>query len=70
MIRYVLLEKEVFYAFKREGMGAQGMLAKLKQFITVDNGTLPYALEKLCLLFMSLPAYYLSIGPVFAAMEV
>ena len=46
------------------------MLDKLKQFIMVDNDTLPHVLEKLCLLVMSLPANHLSIASVFAAVQV
>ena len=49
---------------------ARLMLDKLKQFIIVDTDTLPYVLEKLCLLFMSLPANYLSMRPVSAAVQV
>ena len=69
--RYVLLEKEVSSVFEQGGASeARLMLDKLKQFIIVDTDTLPYVLEKLCLLFMSLPANHLSIRSVFSAMQV
>ena len=69
--RYVLLEKEVSSVFEQGGVNeARLMLDKLKQFMAVDTDTLPYVLEKLCLLFMSLPANHLSIRPVFSAVQV
>ncbi|XP_064381945.1 uncharacterized protein LOC135330904 [Halichondria panicea] len=68
---YVLLEKQVAAVFERRGREPepQRLLAKLKQFFKTDQITVPHILEKLCLLFMSLPANYVSLGPVFTAIQ-
>ncbi len=69
--RYALLEKEVHTVYDQLRAGdTRTLLLKLKQFILVENDAIPQVLEKLCLLVMSLPANYLSLGPVVTSIQV